>query len=141
MSRLLITAVLAGILAFLLVLLVLPLLVAEADLVALLARGALGLSNALFDTMPPGLANFINNLNLALTASTVGLSLMLGILILATLAWICIFSAKGIASLLRSMKKQEAPRDLPPIDMGEGFKSKGDGKGVLGRGLDTIDRD
>lgn len=141
MYRLLIASVIIGILAFLVMLFIAPFAVAESDLVAAVARAALGLSNAFFENMPPGLASYINNLNLALAASTVGLSLMIGVLILLMVAWTFKQSVKGILSLLRNMKKKETPKDLPPIDLDSGFKSTGDGKKVLGRGLDSIDRD
>lgn len=141
MYRLLIASVIIGILAFLVMLFIAPFAVAESDLVAVVARAALGLSNAFFENMPPGLASYINNLNLALAASTVGLSLMIGVLILLMVAWTFKQSVKGIVSLLRNMKKKETPKDLPPIDLDSGFKSTGDGKKVLGRGLDSIDRD
>ena len=141
MFRLFFTPVIIGILAFLIILFVAPFVFPASDLVALVARAALGLSNALFENMPPALAAYINSLNLALAASTVGLSLMIGVLILLMVAWTFKQSVKGILSLLRNMKKKETPKDLPPIDLDSGFKSRGDGKKVLGRGLDSIDRD
>ena len=141
MFRLFITPVIIGILAFLIILFVAPFVFSASDLVALVARAALGLSNALFENMPPALAAYINNLNLALAASTIGLSLMIAVQIMLLTAWLLIRSSRGIMSLLQRMKKKEAPRDLPPIDLEAGFKSTGDGKKVLGRGLDSIDRD
>lgn len=140
MSRLLIISVIIAILAFLIIFVIAPFIIPGSDLVALVARGALGLSNAFFENMPAGLAAYINQLNLALAASTVSLFLMIGFLVLAMIAWMFIRSAKWIVSLLQRMKKEEAPKDLPPIEMGAGFESTGDGKGVLGRGLDSIDR-
>ena len=141
MSRILIASVIIGILAFLVIFLVAPVLVPESDLVALVARAALGLSNAFFENMPPGIAGYINQLTLALAASTVALSLMIGIPVLVLIASAIVRSACWMLSLLKNRKKEEAPRNLPPIDMGSGFESTGDGKRVLGRGLDSIDRD
>ena len=141
MSRLLITSLIIGILAFLVIFFIAPFIVPESDLVAVVARAALGLSNAFFENMPPGIASYINNLNLALAASTAGLLLMIGIPVLMMIASTFTGSTKWILSLLQNMKKEEAPKDLPPIDLDPGFKSTGDGKGVLGRGLDSLDQD
>ena len=141
MSRLLIISLIIGILAFLVIFLISPFVISESDLVAIVARATLGLSNAFFENMPSGIASYINNLNLALAASTAGLLLMIGIPVLVMIAWALINSAKWIMSLLQRRKKEEAPKDLPPIDMELSFKSTGDGKGVLGRGLDSLDQD
>ncbi len=141
MSRLLIASVMIGVLAFLVIFLILPFVMPASDLVALVAKGALGLSNAFFATMPSGLAAYINHLNLALAAATIGLLLIIGIQLLTLIAWMFVKATRWIRSLLQNLKKEEAPKDLPPIDLDSGFESTGDGKGVLGRGLDSIDRD
>ena len=141
MSRLLITSLIIGILAFLVIFFIAPFIISESDLVALVARAALGLSNAFFENMPSGIASYINNLSLALAASTVGLLLMIGIPILSMIVTALINSAKWIGLLLQRREQEEAPKDLPPIDMEPGFKSTGDGKGVMGRGLDSLDQD
>ena len=141
MSKLLITSVIIGILAFLAILFISPFIIPESDLVALVANGMLGLSNAFFENMPSGLASYINNLNLALTASTIGLLLIIGIQILLIIAWTLTRLARGLLWLLQRLKKEEAPKDLPPIDFNSSFRSTGDGKGVLGRGLDSFEQD
>ena len=140
MLRLLIVSLVIGTLAFLIIYLVSPFIVAEADVVALAAQITLGLSNLFYENMPPGVSGYVNHLNLLVVAVTVALLLILGIpsvkLIFATFVWL----GKGIASLFHREPKQE-PKDLPPIDMVTTFKSTGDGKHVAGRGLDSIDRD
>ena len=51
------------------------------------------------------------------------------------------YTAKWIFSLLQRKEKEEEPQDLQPIDMDSSFKVSSIGKGVVGRGLDSIDRD
>ena len=75
MFRLLIGPVIIGIFTFLLIYFVSPIIISESDLVAIVAEFALSLSNTYFDNMPPVIASYINNLNLAVVALTVGLSL------------------------------------------------------------------
>ena len=141
MSRLLIGSLIIGILAFLLIYFVSPVIISESDTVAIFAKFALGLSNAYFDNMPPIIASYINNLNLAIAALTAGLSLTVLILLLVVMGSMCSCVTRWIISCLQRYKKEPGPQDLPPIDMNSSFQSTGDGKKVLGRGLDSIDRE
>lgn len=140
MSRLLIGSLIIGILTFLLIYFVSPVIISESDTVAIFAEFALGLSNAYFDNMPPIIASYINHLNLAVAAVTVGLSLTALILLLVIMGGMCSRVARWTISWLHRNKKEPGPQDLPPIDMNSSFQSTGDGKEVLGRGLDSIDR-
>ena len=140
MFRLLIGPVIIGIFTFLLIYFVSPIIISESDLVAIVAEFALSLSNTYFDNMPPVIASYINNLNLAVVALTVGLSLTVVIQLLVIIGGMFICLTRWIISFLRRERKEE-PRDLSPIDLDSGFESLGDGKKILGRGLDSIDRD
>jgi hypothetical protein len=50
------------------------------------------------------------------------------------------YTAKRIISYLQKDRKKDEPGDLPPIDMDSSFKTSKIGKGVFGRGLDSIDQ-
>lgn len=141
MLRLLVAPLIIGILAILLIYFVSPVFVAEADTVALVARIALGLSNAYYATMPAGISSYINNLNLLIVALTAGLALIVVIYLLEIVGGALVWATRLILALVPKRKKEEAPRDLSPIDMDSSFEGKDDGAKVLGRGLDSIDRD
>lgn len=141
MYRLLIGPLIIGILAFLIFYLVAPFIISESDLVAVVAKSALGLSNAFFETMPPSIASYINNLNLAIAGLTVALVLTVLIQLLVLVGGLFVFIAKWIVAFLQRDRKAEKPEDLPPIDMDSRFESSEDGSKVLGRGLDSIDQD
>lgn len=141
MYRLLIGPVTIGILAFLFVYFISPVIIAESDIVTMLAQFALGLSNAFFENMPPIIASYITNLNLAIVAITVGFSLTVVVQLLVIIGGMFIYPTRWIISYLQKNKNQEEPQNLPPIDMNSSFESSEDGKKVLGRGLDSIDRD
>ena len=140
MLRSLIVSLVIGILAFLIIYLVLPFIVAEADVVALVAQITLSLSNLFYENMPPGLTSYVNNLNLLIAALTVALFLILGIPLVKLNCITFVWLGRSIASLFHREKKEES-KDLPPIDLVTTFKSTGDGKHVVGRGLDRIDPD
>ena len=141
MYRLLIGPVIIGILAFLFIYFISPVIISESDIVAIVAKFALSLSNALFENMPPIIANYITNLNLAIVAITMGLSLTVVVQLLVIIGGMSIFVIRSIISYLHKDRKEEEPQDLPPIDMDSSFESSEDGKKVMGRGLDSIDRD
>lgn len=141
MYRLLVGPVIIGILAFLAVYLISPLIISAADMVAIFAQFALGMSNAFFDNMPPVIASYIANLNLLKVALTVALFLTVVVQLLVIIWGVIIYVLRWIISCLQRDKKEKQPRDLPSIDMNSSFESRHDGKKVLGRGLDSIDRD
>jgi len=141
MYRLLIGPVIIGILAFLFIYFISPAIISESDIVAIAAKFALSLSNAFFENMPPIIASYITNLDLAIVAITAGLSLTVVVQLLVITGGMFIYVIRGIISYLQKDRKEEEPQDLPPIDMDSSFESSEDGKKVLGRGLDSIDRD
>ena len=139
MLRLILIAVIVGILAILLILFVSPFLVAEASLVSLIASFVLGLSNLFFENTPPDVLTYVNGLNLLLVALTVGLFLTLAILVTGLVWGLLRATWNGIYALFHREKK-EAPRDMSPIEMDSRFKSTGLGEDIMGRGLDDIDK-
>jgi len=141
MYRLLIGPVIIGILAFLFIYFISPVIISESDIGAIVAQFALSLSNAFFDNMPPIIASYITNLNLAIVAITVGLSLTVVVQLLVIIGGMFVYVIRWIISYLQKDKKEEEPQDLPPIDMDSSFESSEGGKKFLGRGLDSIDRD
>ena len=141
MYRLLIGPVIIGILAFLSVYFISPFIISAADMVAIFAQFALGMSNAIFDNMPPVIASYIANLNLLKVAITAALFLTVVVQLLVITGGLFICVMRWLISCLQRKKKEKEPQDLPPIDMKSGFKSTQDGKKVMGRGLDSIDRD
>ena len=141
MYRLLIGPVIIGILAFLFIYFISPVIISESNIVAIAAQFALRLSNAFFENMPPIIASYITNLNLAIVAITVGLSLTVAVQLLVIIGGMFIYLIRWIISYLQKDSKEEEPQDLPAIDMDSSFESSEDGEKVLGRGLDSIDRD
>ena len=141
MYRLLIGPVTIGILAFLFIYFISPVIISESNIVAIAAQFALRLSNAFFENMPPIIASYITNLNLAIVAITVGLSLTVAVQLLVIIGGMFIYVIRWIISYLQKDNKKEEPQDLPAIDMDSSFESSEDGENVLGRGLDSIDRD
>jgi len=141
MLRLLIAPVIIGILAIILIYLVSPVFVAEADTVAMVARVALSLSNAFYATMPAGIGSYINNLNLLIAALTIGLVLIVALYVLEIIGVLFVCITRWVVALLRREKKEEGPRELSPIDPDSSFADRDYGDKVMGRGLDSIDRD
>ncbi len=130
-----------GSFAFLAVFFIAPLLVAEADLVAGVAGLILDSSNRYFATTPSIVAAYIANLNLAIVAVTAGLLTMVIVQLLVIVQALLVCLYRGIGALLRWERKKEETRDLPPIEMDSRYRNSKDEKKVLGRGLDSIDRD
>lgn len=130
-----------GILAFLVIYFISPLIFSESDTVSIVAGFTLNFSNLYFESMPPGIASYINNLNLAVAGITVGLFLTLVVHLVVVVWSILFWITKWIVSYLQKDRKKEEASDLPPIDMESGFESSEEGNKVLGRGLDSIDRD
>ena len=141
MLRLTIGSVVVGILAFLLIFFISPLIISESKIVSIVAEFALGLSNLVFDNMPPIIASYIASLNLAMAAFTMGLFLTLVIQLLGLVSSLFIGITKWIISYLQKDRKNDEVLDLPPIDMDSTFNSSATGKNILGRGLDSIDQD
>jgi hypothetical protein len=48
---------------------------------------------------------------------------------------------KWIVSCLQKDRGKEVVKDLPPIDMDSKYMGSAPGKEILGRGIDSIDRD
>ena len=141
MFRLFVGPIIIGILAFLLIYYILPIIITEPGIVSIVADFALNLSTSYFETMPPIISDYIVNLNLLVAALTAGLLVTVVIQLLVIIWGIIIYMAKGVISLLQKDLKVEEPQDLPPIDMDSSFKTSSIGEGVVGRGLDSIDRD
>jgi len=141
MFRLFIGPMIFGILAFLLIYYISPEIISEPRVVSIVAEVALGFANLYFDSMPPIIASYITNLNLAKVALTVGL-LMTGVIqLILIIRDMFIYITKWIISYLQKDRNKDEAVDLPPIDMDSSFNNSGAGKNVLGRGLDSIDRD
>lgn len=141
MFRLFIAPTIIGISTFLFIYYISPVIISESDIVSIVAGIALNFSNLYFDSMPPVIASYIANLNLAAVALTVGL-FMTAVIQLLVIIWgmlICI--TKWIISYLQKDRKEDEVVDLPPIDMDARFKKPEKGKKILGKGLDSINRD
>ena len=141
MFRLLIGPMIVGILAFLFIYFVSPVIITDPGIVSIVAEFVLDFSTLNFESMPPVIAGYISNLNLAIAALTVGILMTLVVQLLVIIWSIISCMAGWIISLLQKEKKEDEPQDLPPIDMDPSFKTSSIGKGVVGRGLDSIDRD
>ena len=141
MFRLLVIPISIGILAFLFIYLIAPAIVPEPGIVSYVAEFALYLSNSYFESMPPIIASYIANLNLAMVALTVGLLLTVVIQLVVIIGGTFICIIKWIISCLQKDRGEEVVQDLPPIDMDSRFMGSEPGKKILGRGLDSIDRE
>ena len=141
MFKFFIGPIIIGILAFLFIYYISPVVISDPGIVSIVAELALKLSNLYFETLPPIVADYITNLNLAMVAVSVGLLMTIVIQLLVIIWGILSYMTKWIISYLQKDRIKEEPRDLPPIDMDSSFKTSSIGKGVIGRGLDSIDRD
>jgi hypothetical protein len=130
-----------GMLAFLLIYLISPVIISEPGIVSIVAEFVLNSSNLYFETTPPIIADYITNLNLVMVALTAGLLMSMVIQLLVIIWVILSCMAKWIISYLQKDRNKDEPGDLPPIDMDSSFKTSNIGEGVFGRGLDSIDRD
>ncbi len=141
MFRLLVVPISIGILAFLFIYFITPAIVSEPGIVSYVAEFALYLSNSYFESMPPIIASYIANLNLAKVALTVGLLLTVVIQLVVIIGGMFICIIKWMISCLQKDRGKEVVQDLPPIDMDPRFMGSDPGKKILGRGLDSIDRE
>ncbi len=141
MFRLLVVPVSIGILAFLFTWFIAPVIVPEPGVVSYVAELSLYLSNAYFETMPPIIASYIAHLNLPMAALTVGLLLMLAIQLLVITGSTVIWITKWIILRLQRNRGEEVEQDLSPIDMDPRYMGSAPGKEILGRGIDSIDRE
>lgn len=140
MFRWIFIPLIAGIVVFSVVFFALPLVGSEADIVARGSSFILEWSNRLFDTMPGLVADSIANANLALVASMASLLTCFAVVLLM-LGWNLLRGLAGwLLALFQRGPVEELREDLPPIDMHSTFVSSGDGKEVLGRGMDRLDR-
>jgi len=141
MFRLLVVPISIGILVFLFIYFIAPAIVPESDIVSYVAEFALYLSNSYFENMPPIIAGYIAYLNLAMVALTVGLLLTVVIQLVVIIGGRFIYIIKWIVSCLQKDRGKEVAQDLSPIDMDPKFMGSTPGKEILGRGIDSIDRD
>ena len=141
MFRLLVVPISIGILVFLFIYFIAPAIVPESDIVSYVAEFALYLSNSYFENMPPIIAGYIAYLNLAMVALTVGLLLTVVIQLVVIIGGRFIYIIKWIVSCLQKDRGKEIAQDLSPIDMDPKFMGSTPGKEILGRGIDSIDRD
>lgn len=141
MFRLLVVPISIGVLVFLFIYFIAPVIVPESDIVSYVAEFALYLSNSYFENMPPIIASFIAYLNLAMVALTVGLLLTVVIQLVVIIGGTFIYIIKWIVSCLQKDRGKEVAQDLSPIDMDSKFMGSTPGKEILGRGIDSIDRD
>jgi len=141
MFRLLVVPISIGISAFLFIYFIAPAIIPEPGIVSHVAELALYLSNSYFESMPPVIANYIANLNLAMVALTLGFLLMLVIQLVVIIASTFICIIKWLISCLQKNRGEEVVEDLSPIDMDSKFMGSGPGGKILGRGLDSIDRE
>ena len=141
MFRLLVVPLSIGILVFLFIFLIAPTIVPESDIVSYIAEFALYLSNSYFENMPSIIASYIAYLNLEMVALTVGLLLTVVIQLVVIIGGTFIYIIKWIVSCLQKDRGKEVVQDLSPIDMDSRFMGSAPGKEILGRGIDSIDRD
>lgn len=141
MFRLLVVPISIGILAFLFIYFIASTIVSEPGIVSYVAEFALYLSNSYFENMPPIIVSYISNLNLAMVALTVGLLLTVvtQLIVIIGGTFICIIN--WIISYLQKDWGKEVVQDLSPIDMDSRYMGSMPGEKILGRGLDTIDRE
>ena len=141
MFRMFIGSVIFGILACLIVYFASHFVISESDIVSFFAGYALEFSNLNFDTMPGLLASYIANLDLLAVALTIGLLATVVIQLLVMVGAVIICISKWIISLLKKDRTVDEAPDMSPLDMNSKFKSSAKDEKVLGRGLDSIDRD
>ena len=140
MIRFFLYPVIVGILVFLAVFFLAPLVVSQPGVAPRVAGLLLDWSNARFENTPPLLAAYIANLNLAMVSASLGFLGLVAVLLISIVGQLLRAVTKLIASLIRSLRKEAPPADLPPIEMDPSFRESAIGKGVMGRGLDSIDR-
>ena len=141
MFRLLVVPISIGILVFLFIYFIAPAIVPESNIVSYVAEFSLYLSNSYFENMPPIIASYIAYLNLAMVALTVGLLLRVVIQLVLIIGGTFIYIIKWIVSCLQKDRGKEVVQDLSPIDMDPRFMGSAPGKEILGRGIDSIERD
>jgi hypothetical protein len=141
MFRLLVVPISIGILAFLFIFFIASEIVSEPGIVSYVAEFVLYLSNLYFESMPPIIANYITNLNLAMVALTVGLLLTVVIQLVVIIGGTFIRIIKWIISCLQKDRGEEVVQDLSPIDMDSRYMGSAPGGKILGRNLDSIDRE
>ena len=141
MFRLLVIPISIGISAFLFIYFIAPAIIPKPGIVSYVAEFALYLSNSYFKNMPPIIASYIANLNLVMVALMVGLILTVVIQLVVIIGGTFICIIKWIISCLQKDRGEEVVQDLPPIDMDSRYMGSAPGKKILGRSLDSIDRE
>jgi hypothetical protein len=140
MFRLLIGPMIAGMLAFVSVYFISPVIISGPGIVSVYAEFVLRLSTFYFENTPSIIGGYIANLNLLMVALTAGLIVMVVMQLLVIIWGLLSGMARWMISFLKKGREEDEPQDLPPIDMDSSFKASSIGKGVFGRGLDSIDR-
>lgn len=139
MIRYLVGPVIIGILAFSIVFFVIPLLFSEADAVAVFGKFVLDLSNSVFNTTPPLVADYLARLNLLGVALTLALPLIVATQVLVLVADSAILVAAVIVWIFKRKPKQVRPMDLPPLDIEAGRLTPRPGNKILGGGFDSLE--
>ena len=141
MFKLLLFPIFMGILLALLIFFALPLVVAEADIVSAVASSILDLSNSLYAHMPQPVADYLAHLNLLIVAITAGLLLAVFVFVLMLVVGVIKWLARLMIRWINSLQKEEAVKDLPPLELDERYKRAPQGKHIVGGNLDSIDSD
>ena len=141
MFRWIFISLIVGIVTFSIIFFGLPLFDSEADITARVNASLLDWSNRNFAVMPSLLADIIARSSLALIAATAGILALVAVILLMLAWWMLGGCAAWLLGLLKREPAEEAREDLPPIEMHSTFVSSGDGKEVIGRGMDRLDRD
>jgi hypothetical protein len=141
MIRLFIGPMIVGVFAFLFIYYISPVFISEPIIVSIVAEFALNWSNLYFDSMPPIVVSYISDLNRVMVALTVGLLITLVIQLLLVIRSTSIYITKWVITYLKKDREKDEALDLPSINMDLKFKKSDRGGGILGRGLDSIERD
>jgi len=141
MIRFIVGPVIVGILAFSIVFFVIPLLFPASDVVAIFGKLVLDLSNSVFITMPPLVADYLARLNLLGVALSVALLLIVATDVLIFLGDAAMLVAAVMVWIFKRKPKQARPLDLPPLDIDASKLNSRPGSKILGGGFDSLESD
>ena len=141
MFRLVVIPVSVGILVFVCIYFVSPAFVQAPDTVAYVAESILYWSNSFFATMPPILASYVAYLDLATIALTAGLISLIGVHLVILIGGALIGLAKWMVAFVLKDRSKDDAEDLPPIEMDSRYMRDMPGKEIMGRGIDSMDRE
>lgn len=140
MFRLFIWPAIFGLMVALALYFITPFIYTRPDFTAIFASFVLRMGNAYFTSLPPVIAAYIADLNLAIASATVGVLVMLAGQLLMICWGLLAEIGKRLLPLLRRSPKKAPPPDLTPIDIDPSIIDSKRIKKVLGRGFDTVDR-